>query len=342
MSQVLNLSGDTFRGGMLGVFLGDALGSPHEFWYSKPVSTYTGVVYMPIELRLRNLGWKPAFGVVGQVTDDSMMATALLTSLCRDGDYNQNNVIVEYIKLINSGIKFIGNNTRALLGKITINSDATDRMIQTYKSRLAKKDMSAVQSNGSLMRALPLIWLFTRFPYDVAVAKCVEDTNITNPNDTNRLCTIIYMNFCIAAVNKTPLPELLNKIYGLISQNAAINQAYLDVINEAPRDIKPKAVKGWVVNALYCAMYAYYRIYRYGESFEVIIRRVICLGGDTDTTGAIAGGMLGLYFGETLLKANDVTANNINLILNADTTKGDFPAHIKYHPVTAMQMLSTY
>lgn len=68
---------DRFRGGFLGLGIGDALGAPYEMRYSFPLSEYTGIIYQPIK-------WKARYGpiqhsVIGQTSDDTQMFMGYFT-----------------------------------------------------------------------------------------------------------------------------------------------------------------------------------------------------------------------------------------------------------------------
>ena len=70
-----------------------------------------------------------------------------------------------------------------------------------------------------------------------------------------------------------------------------------------------------------------------------IINWVILQGGDTDTNGAIAGALLGTYYGEARMKEDPTTNNNIQILLAADYSQGQLPINNNYHPATFLQMI---
>ena len=45
--------------------------------------------------------------------------------------------------------------------------------------------------------------------------------------------------------------------------------------------------------------------------------------GDTDTNAAIAGALLGAFYGFEEISSNSITYNNINILLNCDSKTGD-------------------
>lgn len=107
-----NITLDKVQGMLMGAFLGDALGAPHEFKCNKN-TLYTGILEHQ-GFRISRFQGRNDL-MVGQVTDDSEMTLALLRTLIKDGEYVKNNVILSYLAWANSGGWMMGINTRALL-----------------------------------------------------------------------------------------------------------------------------------------------------------------------------------------------------------------------------------
>jgi len=325
-SSARNIPGH-LRGGLLGLALGDALGAPHEFRYSTPLNQYTGSLQFPIK-------WKARYGpveysAIGEVTDDTTMTGALLQSIIRKGDWVRDDVIQSYLDWANSGIKFLGRNTRALFKGV--------KTIRGYTDRFNRMDLSTMESNGSLMRAYPFIVLLTRTNSPEAVyQKALEDTNLTNPNQVNRDATLIYLA-ALVYIHKgisviEAVPNLLNFAQTLPIKEA-INQAAAGQI----RDVRIKG--GWVPHQIYLLIQAWIKAEVSKDSFRDILNWVILQGGDTDTNGAIVGSLLGTYFGEAKMREDPITEQNLRILLNADYSQGAFPIDVKYHPATLLSLL---
>lgn len=312
---------NAIRGGILGMALGDALGAPHEFRYSYPLQQYTGKIYLPIKYRTRYGPYQ--YSVIGQITDDTSMAMALLTQLLTDKNWIENNIIQAYLGWTNSGISFLGKNTRALLKGVTT--------IQGYRNRMARIHPDS-QSNGSLMRAFPLIILFYFFPEQDAYQKALRDTNLTNPNPVNQDAILIYLTFLRLISQKVSpnqgIPELIR-----ISQTEPIRMALTQASLGQPRNVHEN--KGWIVHPIYLLAQGWLQIAQSG-SFSKVINWVILQGGDTDTNGAIVGSMLGYYLGEDKMKSEPITSENIQIILSADISKGDLPINPSYSPIVGL------
>lgn len=325
------LFGDRFRGGLKIHALGDSLGAPFEFRYSYPLTSYTGKCELPIL-------WRARYGpiqksVVGQTTDDNSMAIALMTVLLRDHDWKEEEVIKAYLKWANSGIKFLGKNTRALFHGVN-SPPFYYRRVQKQK----EKGEDSSESNGSLMRSFPLILLFEFLPEAEAWEKIHKDTSLSNPTLVNQEALRVYMLIfrCILK-NISPnqgIPFILSQIT-TPNLKLAIEQAS----SGQTRNVK-EVGKGWVIHPIYFSIQAWIQM-SIGNSVSSILNWVVLSGGDTDTNAAIAGAVCGFYAGEIALRQDPIVEANLQIILSADTTQGDFPMDTAYSPRTGLQLLSS-
>jgi len=328
---------DRLRGAFLGLALGDALGAPYEFKYSFPLTQYNGTIYQPIKWRAR---FKPMqYSAIGQVTDDTTMTIALLYSIVKNKNWIKNDVIQSYVEWANCGIKFIGKNTRSLFYGI--------KTLKGYKDRYQRLDLTKMESNGSLMRAFPLLLLFYYLPEEEAYQQALNDTNLTNPTTINQDATLIYLTALRLILNNTSVDEALPQLMN-IAQTSEIREAIIQADQDLPRNITHN--KGWVVHTLYCAIYAWIKADRQhqsfsqiiDQSFSQIIDQIILKGGDTDTNASVSMALVGLIKGENNMYQESITSQNLNIILSADTNQGNFPLDIKYHPASAINLLNVY
>src|SRR5579871_6228817 len=169
---------DKIRGMLSGVALGDALGVPFEFRMVNPKPKYDNYINSSVEFEVRfrfsSKSIKPA-----SVSDDTMMTMALFASIS-GYNYDRIEVIGNYIDVVNT-CAFIGRNTRRLFKGI--------KTIKGYENRfnnLTSDEKRNMQSNGSLMRASPLAISFSE-------ESIREDCYVTNPNETNFYCNIVYL-----------------------------------------------------------------------------------------------------------------------------------------------------
>lgn len=310
MSFKPNIPLDNVRGMFMGAFLGDALGAPHEFKCNTNV-TYTGILENKAFRTTQYQGKKELS--IGQATDDSEMSLALLRTLIRDGKYIKDNVIMSYLQWANSGGWMMGKNTRTLLKGI--------KTIKGYQKRIEKildlpiKDRS--QSNGALMRCSALALIFDNNPI-------IEDVSITNPNPVCMDCELIYVNALRLALQGADRQTIFNTIKPL-AQTEEVKLVLDQVEKREIRNIVEN--KGWVLHGLWCAMTVMLSFDNYGEAMRFLIT---IKGSDTDTNACIAGSLLGAILGFEKLQQEPDTVQNINILLNADSSKGLTPRPLEY------------
>ena len=89
---------DKIKGMFVGCAIGDALGSPHEYRYSK--NQYTGKLDYRIERNSQFQGKK--IGIIGEITDDTEMTIAIIESLIKNKNtYVKKDIIETYCKFAN-------------------------------------------------------------------------------------------------------------------------------------------------------------------------------------------------------------------------------------------------
>lgn len=327
---------------LYGVALGDALGAPHEFRYSLPLTTYTGQLKDRAKMCSRFQGTR--YLVVGQVTDDTEMTLALLSSLSENKQYDKNKTILKYLEWANSGNCAMGNNTRGLMKGVKTLRGYSNRydkaMNGTSKEMLNCKFYNTlidVQSNGSLMRCSSLALL----PKEELEHAVREDCSLTNPAPINLECSRIYLH-ALSEIIRRPDSETvdLSSIYDECRAKASIPEVltvFQEIDSDTRRDVTVS--KSWVVHALYTTMFVLRKMSLLQEverdfSYSELIDEVIRMGGDTDTNGAITGAVIGAVRGYNGIYFEEVTRQNLSILFSArsDSGEGDFPRPEQYSP----------
>lgn len=309
-------------GMVFGHALGDALGAPSEF---PIIQNYSG----KLEFKIIRAS-KPFFKipekklVVGQITDDTEMAMVLVNIL--NNGYTKENAVLEYMEWANSNIPFLGKNTKNLFkGVKTYNG---------YVNRYKKFSDSNNQSNGPLMRSYPLV---------VNPKYIKDDVYLTNPNKLCYEMVKIYIEAIQDAID--------NKSKEIILQNASKKAKYSETIqvfdqikHNKKRDISGKS-KGWIAHAFFCAFYALINSKDYKSGIDSIMflddffnpnilkkRNKNSRGNtDTDTNCAIAGSLLGAYYGFINMCKDETTKQNLRILIRANPNNGDVQRPLKYH-----------
>lgn len=305
---------DNIKGAIWGILVGDSLGTRYEFMESSEAKSQ-----LEKDLKLNNklqlLGGGPFNLKPGQISDDSEMTLCLLLSIITYKKYNQSDVAINYIKWFKSSPVDIG---------LTIS-----RALKTRKESLNYKDMiensiavnSSSLSNGVLMRIAPL-GIYGMYISDTELKTYVdEECNLTHPNEIIKDAAFIY---CIAIkyllLNKSR-KDVYEMCYNLI-KTPRLKIVLADSKTKAEpiylitkeRDEKfiytdDKQFQGYVGIALQNAFYELLNGNTFYDSMIEIIKR----GGDTDTNCAIAGGLLGAFYGY-----KNIDPDWVNLVKNTD------------------------
>lgn len=291
---------DQTKGMLVGLAIGDALGVPFEFASFTPKKKYTGLL-------LENEGqiqfkWASVKIPPGSVSDDSEMTFALLrTLLCDELEYKVTNVTINYMKWANSGTSMMGRNTRALFHNVKTMRGYTNR----YNKMMATSEVS--QSNGSLMRCSPLIFLSTE---EKMLTASNMDVNLSNPNDINRLCSSLYLQVLRKIYYGATREHIRTFLNSQLQEDLPeeVNDALTDALNDDfIRNVSTN--KGWVCHAFSISLYAYLNYINYELAMKFIIADHPC--SDTDTNACITGALMGCSLGYQKMMTESSTATNM-------------------------------
>src|SRR5262249_50809711 len=149
-------------------------------------------------------------------------------------------------------------------------------------------------SNGSLMRVSPLGVFGAGRPAEAA-EWARQGSSLTHPNPLCRDSGAVYVAAIAPAVGAGGAPEAC---YRAALAEAERSSAHPDVraVLAAARDAAPddyRTDQGYVLIAL---QNAFYRLL-HSDSLEEGVVDTVMRGGDTDTTAAIAGALLGAVHG---------------------------------------------
>ena len=285
------------RGALLGLAVGDALGTTLEF--TGPLDPFvpqvTGIV-----------GGGP-FGLPpGGWTDDTSMALCLGQSLVAVGGCDPRDQAERYVRWWQRGENSvtgrcfdIGNATRAALQRYLANGDP-----------LAGDPSPHAAGNGSLMRLAPVALAASGEAQ--AVEWAALQSRVTHAARTCVDACRLYARLLWRAIGGAPKAELLAPAMG---DGLDLDPAVAAVAAGSFRTKAPPAIRGtgYVVDALEAALWAF----QASDSFEAGAILAVNLGQDADTTGAIFGQLAGAHYGlegiptawrATILWADEITA----------------------------------
>jgi ADP-ribosylglycohydrolase/fructose-1,6-bisphosphatase/inositol monophosphatase family enzyme len=273
------------QGCLLGQCAGDSLGSLVEFQDAREIRARhpDGVEY------LANGGaWHT---IAGQPTDDTEMALMLARALVRSGIFEESAVADAYADWFASPPFDAGNTTRQALRPASAARQAGEDVAKAAREAAN----SGSQANGALMRVSPL----GIFGYAVAAERLAHwaraDATLTHPHAVCQDASALFSVTIARAVRTGDTPD---KIYAFArhwADAAGIHSNVRESLTAAESSPPEDYVRqmGWVRIALQNAFYQLL----HAPSFEAGVVDTVMRGGDTDTTGAICGALLGAVHG---------------------------------------------
>jgi len=273
----------SFRGALLGLACGDAVGTAVEF---RAPGTFEPVTDM--------LGGGP-FGLrPGQWTDDTSMALCLAESLVECGGFDPIDQLDRYVRWWREGhlsstgrCLDIGNTTREALANFERTKDPRSGPTHARSA-----------GNGSIMRLAPVPMAFVREPSD-AIRLCAESSVTTHGARAAVDACRYFGGLLVGALSGVWKDELLSPLYSPVP-GLWDEEPLAPEIEEVARGTfiarDPPEIRGTghVVRSLEAALWAFDR----SENCRDGCLLAANLGDDADTTGAVYGQLAGAYYGE--------------------------------------------
>lgn len=257
----------------------------------------------------------------GQITDDSEMEMALLSALIegQKEEYFPLEIIAKkYIEWYKSKPFDIGQTTTfALLDA----DNASDILSNSYEYNMDS------ESNGSLMRCIPLAVFGINKEDDVIMKIAELESELTHPNkivgEVTGLYCIIIAHLLRSKIKKCELniDHLLNVIANRITNDTILNWFEIGCKLTNINNYDSITNEGHVKHAFIFVIYFLNNINKY--TYVQAISEVIKCGGDTDTNAKIVGNLFGAYYDDC------VPSYLADIILNFDCTKADHKFYIR-------------
>lgn len=279
---------DRYRGALLGLALGDALGTTLEFSPPGPHALTDLVGGGPFNLR------------AGQWTDDTSMALCLATSLVERGAFDPVDQLERYVRWWRHG--YLSSTGRCFdIGGTT--SEALRRFEQARQPYCGPEDPSKA-GNGSLMRLAPVPLYYARSPVE-AIERSGESSRTTHGAleavDACRYFGGLLASAVAGAGKDELLAPRVAPVRGYWTEHA-LAPAVAAVADGSFERKHPPEIRGtgYVVACLEAALWAFLR----SGSFREGALRAVNLGQDADTTGAVFGQLAGAFYGERGIPAD--------------------------------------
>jgi len=285
------------KAGIFGVCIGDALGVPVEF------RTRDELKRSPVT-KMRALGTHRQ--PVGTWSDDSSLALSLAESLCNG--YNLEDMATKFLQWYNEEI-WTPHGRVFDIGIAT--SQAIRRISKGTSPTLCGGTSEFDNGNGSLMRILPLLFYIKDFPIEQRFDKVKDVSSITHGHIRSVLACFIYLEFALEILKGKDKWEayktMQNAVREFLNHNSICSQEEMDKFHRilelkvGEYDLallhalqeEEISSSGYVLSSLEASLWCFLNT----ESYSEAVLKAVNLGEDTDTTGAITGGIAGIYYG---------------------------------------------
>jgi ADP-ribosyl-[dinitrogen reductase] hydrolase len=283
-SVQLLLLRDRYRGALLGLAVGDALGTTLEFKAPgtfKPITEIVGG---------GPFGLKP-----GQWTDDTSMALCLAESLIEKRGFDPKDQMDRYCRWWKEG--YLSSTGTCFDIGITVKTGLA-HYLRSGKPFAGSTDPFTA-GNGSLMRLAPIPLAFRR-DIELAIHNAGESSRTTHAAPTTIDACRYFAGLLLGALTGRSKEELLSSFFypgpdPEYWKRHPLSPEIAEIANGSFKQKQPPAIigNGFVVRSLEAALWAFYR----SDSFRDGALRAVNLGNDADTTGAIYGQLAGAFYG---------------------------------------------
>lgn len=291
MSKSLDPLRDRFRGVLLGTHCGDALGMPVEGWTADQIRSEFGLLNNMSHGRLAR----------GSFTDDTEMTLALAQALVDgQGGFEEQQLARTFAEHLHAGRGY-GRNTLAILFEVR------DRVPWELAVR-RKGQTGGSHGNGAAMRVAPVA-LAAFGDADRLRDLAVRQARVTGHGHPDalfgaQLQALAVMRALQLGLAGRPLggraflSELLQELPEVPAPRFSAALSWLLDHWDAPATavVAQVGVGVYIGASLPVALWAALTADP-AEGAEGMVVRTVNLGGDADTTGAMAGALAGAYYG---------------------------------------------
>ena len=279
-------------GGLWGSLVGDALGVPVEF---KDRMT----VQLDPVTDMREFGThkQPR----GTWSDDSSMLLCTADSLVNH-EFSLADIGERFVRWMNEGL-WTAHGDVFDMGGTTCT--ALMRIAKGIPAEEAGGRHEDSNGNGSLMRILPAVLRFAGEPLESYSSRLEKVSAITHGHARSRMACVFYglmvRQLLLGAQPRTALDSVRAEFTGWYERSpefSRFNHILEDDLASLPED--EVVSTGYVLHTLHASLWCLLTT----ENYRDCVLKAVNLGGDTDTTGCVAGGLAGIVYGMKSIPAD--------------------------------------
>jgi ADP-ribosyl-[dinitrogen reductase] hydrolase len=287
--------GNSVRDALIGLTVGDALGVPVEF------TSREALAQQPVtDMRGYGTHHQPP----GTWSDDGSLTLCLAESLCHG--YNLRD-IAEKMVLWAIQDHWTARGTVFDIGSTTNRS--IRRLAQCLEHNLPFGPIPEAEAserdngNGSLMRILPLAFYLKDKPLAERWPVVRDVSGLTHGHVRAEIAGFIYISLAIQLLNFSDpaeaYAEMQKEVRHFFDQHPEVSAQELShfdrILNQDISCVPMSEIdsSGYVVHTLEASLWCLLTSHDYAET----VLKAVNLGLDTDTTGAVTGGLAGIVYG---------------------------------------------
>jgi ADP-ribosyl-[dinitrogen reductase] hydrolase len=273
--------------GLMGLCVGDALGVPVEF------TSRAERVKSPVTSMLGYGTWNvPA----GTWSDDSSLTFCLAECLCHG--FSLEAIAHSFWRWYKKGywtpygeVFDIGGTTAEAIMRLDEGTPPLEAGGNTERSN----------GNGSLMRILPMAFCYKNLDFPELILRTHQVSCITHAHLRSQIACGIYISIAVylleGADPQTAYRQGIERIHEIYSASEYTSEMghFARVLGGEINYLPVEAIRsrGYVIDTLEASLWCLLNSSSYAEA----VLKAVNLGDDTDTTGAVTGGLAGIYYG---------------------------------------------
>ncbi|MEH2120445.1 ADP-ribosylglycohydrolase family protein [Nostoc sp.] len=273
--------------GLMGLCVGDALGVPVEF------TSRAERVKSPVTTMLGYGTWNQP---PGTWSDDSSLSFCLAECLCRGYSLDA---------IANSFWRWYKEAYWTPRGDVFDIGQTTHTAIMRLKQGIlphqAGGKVENSNGNGSLMRILPMAYCHRNLTLGELLARVHDVSAITHAHARSQMACGIYISIAVALLEGADLQTAYLQALQDIQTIYSVREFLLEkphfgrVLSGEIAKLPVEEINsgGYVIDTLESSLWCLLNSSSYSEA----VLKAINLGGDTDTTAAVTGGLAGIYYG---------------------------------------------
>ncbi|ANY66863.1 hypothetical protein BBD42_10590 [Paenibacillus sp. BIHB 4019] len=279
----MNLS---IQAGLIGLCIGDALGVPVEFSNRKTLekAPLTDMV-----------GYGSHQQPPGTWSDDASLTLCLVESLAYCKSVEVHDIASRFVEW-KRGERWTPHGEVFDIGIAT--SEAIDRLARGVEPELAGGSGEYSNGNGSLMRILPMAYWMLDAGIEERSTAVGRVSSLTHRHPISMMACVYYTEYAVQLLRGHSPQEsyaATNRTIQLFYAGNSDLDRFERLLSGQLASLKVDSIasSGYVMHTLEASIWSLLTT----GSYAAAVLRAINLGEDTDTTGAVTGGLAGIYYG---------------------------------------------